>query len=120
MALKLGENIKFVLSDFDGVFTDGTVMIDECGHQLKKINFSDVMAVHLLLKNNINFGIISGENTGAIEYLKNKFNLEEVYQGIRDKESVLKNIMQKYSLLPENVIYIGDDVNDISSMMLVN
>ena len=57
--LKLSKDIKLVASDFDGVFTDGSVYIDEDLKQVKKINFSDIMAVSLLLKAGYKFAIIS-------------------------------------------------------------
>ncbi len=111
--LNLSKNIKLVASDFDGVFTDGSVYLDEDLKQVKKINFSDIMGVSRLLKAGYKFAIISGETSNILNYFKNKFNVEDIYGGVRQKGVVLSEIMQKYSLSADEVLYIGDDVNDL-------
>ncbi len=118
--LKLSKNIKFIISDFDGVFTDGSIYISEKNEVQKKLNFKDIMGVSILIKNGYNFGIISGESSNILNYFKEKFNIKEIHGGIRQKGIVLKEIMDKYNLAPEEVLYIGDDINDISAMELVN
>ena len=118
-SLQLSKDIKLVISDFDGVFTDGGIYVFDDFKTSKKLSFKDIMAVSLLIKNGYKFAIVSGESSSAVEYVKTKFALEDVFQGIRQKASVVKEIMEKYSLLPEEVIYIGDDVNDIDSLNLV-
>ena len=67
----------------------------------------------------INIAIISGENSKAIDYLKMKCPTIEAYQGIRIKIDVLKQLVEKYYLSPEEVVYIGDDVNDIMCLEAV-
>jgi len=119
MTLQLNKEIKMVVSDFDGVFTDGSVYISEKNEVQKKLNFKDIMGVSILIKAGINFGIISGEKSNILDYFKEKFNLAEVHGGIRQKGIVLDEIMKKYNLKPNEVLYIGDDINDISAMELV-
>ena len=118
--LKLSKDIKMVISDFDGVFTDGSVYISEKSEVQKKLNFKDIMGVSILLKSGINFGIISGEESNILYYFKEKFNINEIHGGIRQKGIVLNEIMQKYNLKSSEVLYIGDDINDIPAMELVN
>ena len=109
-----------VVSDFDGVFTDGSIYISEKNEVQKKLSFKDIMGVSLLLKNGINFAIISGERSNILDYFKDKFNLEEIHGGIRQKGIVLDEIMKKYNLNSNEVLYIGDDINDIPAMELVD
>jgi len=120
MTLKLSKNIKMIVSDFDGVFTDGSVYISEKNEVQKKLNFKDIMGVYLLINHGVDFGIISGEASNILNYFKDNFNLKEIHGGIRQKGIVLNEIMQKYSLSSNEVIYIGDDINDISAMELVD
>ena len=54
-----------------------------------------------------------------MNYFKDKFGIEEIHGGIRQKGIVLDEIMKKYNLKPNEVLYIGDDINDISAMELV-
>ena len=113
--LNLSKDIKLVASDFDGVFTDGSVYIDEDLKQVKKINFSDIMGVSRLIKAGYKFAIISGETSNILNYFKNKFNIDEIHGGVRQKGIVLSEIMEKYSLSYDEVLYIGDDINDIAA-----
>ena len=80
--LKLSKNIKMVVSDFDGVFTDGSVYLSEKNEVQKKLNFKDIMGVSLMIKAGIGFGIISGEKSEILNYFKDKFNVEEIHGGI--------------------------------------
>ena len=120
MALKLSNDIKMVVSDFDGVFTDGSIYISEKNEVQKKLNFKDIMGVSLLVKAGIKFAIISGEKSNILDYFKDKFNLDEIHGGIRQKGIVLDEIMKRHNLKSSEVLYIGDDVNDISAMELVD
>lgn len=113
-------NIKMIISDFDGIFTDNSIYIDEDGKISRKINYRDVMGVSLLIKKGFEFGIISGEKNSAIELIKKTFKLKEVHQGIRNKIDVLKDIMERNNLSKEEIVYIGDDVNDIDCLEYVD
>ena len=119
MTLNLSNEIKLIVSDFDGVFTDGSVYISESGEVEKKLNFKDIMGVSLLIKNGFQFAIISGERSNILNYFKDKFGIAEIHGGIRQKGIVLNEIMEKYSLKSNEILYIGDDINDISAMELV-
>ena len=114
--IKLPQTIKMVITDFDGIVTDNCIYVDEEGKMSRKLNFKDVMAFSILRKNNYMIGIISGEKNAAIDILKEKFQIEEVHQGIRKKLDVLDNIIKKYALTDEEFVYIGDDVNDYDSL----
>ena len=117
--LNLSKDIKMVVSDFDGVFTDGSVYISENNDVQKRLNFKDIMGVHLLITNDVKFGIISGEASNILNYFKKNFNLEDIYGGIRQKGPVLEGIMKHYNLSEDEILYIGDDINDIPAMNLV-
>ena len=114
--INLPKTIKMVITDFDGVVTDNCVYVDSDGKTSRKLNFKDIMAFSLLKKNGYKIGIISGEANTAIEILNDKFQIDEVHQGIRNKWDVLKSIIEKYELSNEEFLYIGDDVNDFDSL----
>ena len=119
MSFDFGENVKMLIADFDGVFTDGGVYIDEQGKMSKKLNFADIMGLFHFVKNGYKFAIISGEESAAVNYLTQKLNLTDVYQKVRDKSAVMTEIMQKYNLKADEIIYAGDDINDIAPMNMV-
>ncbi|MCM1010203.1 MAG: HAD hydrolase-like protein [Fusobacterium sp.] len=112
----LPKTIKMVITDFDGVMTDGCVYISDSGEFTRKVNFQDVMGMSLLKKAGFKLGIISGEGNKAIEMLAKKFQIEEVHQSIRVKIDVLKGIIERHNLTQEEYVYIGDDVNDLACL----
>jgi len=113
------EDIKIIISDFDGIFTDGKLTIYSNGTTSKQIDYKDIMAIANILKMGIKFVIISGEKSAAIDILKEKFPSIEVFQNERKKINVLKNLLSEYNLSPENTIYMGDDINDIECLNYV-
>ena len=119
MTITLPETIKFVITDFDGVVTDNCVYIDSKGEMSRKVNFKDIMGFSLLKKNGYKVGIISGEKNAAIEKIAEVFSIEEVHQRIRIKIDVIKSIIEKYGLNEEELVYIGDDVNDYDTLKYV-
>jgi len=115
MSLNLSKKIKLIASDFDGVFTDGLVYLDEDLRQQKKLSYKDIMGVSVALKNGFQVALISGESSNILNFFKEKFDLEEIHKGVRNKGEVLANLMLKYELKQDEVLYIGDDINDISA-----
>lgn len=118
--IEITNKIKMVISDFDGVFTDGSVYFSENGDVQKRLNFKDIMGVSILIKKGIKFGIISGENSNIFNYFKDNFGIKEIHGGIRQKGIVLNDIMLRHNLKNDEVLYIGDDINDISAFELVD
>ncbi|MCR5261441.1 MAG: HAD hydrolase family protein [Candidatus Gastranaerophilales bacterium] len=113
------DNIKLIISDFDGVFTDGTGIIDEDGRVSKRINYHDVLVIALVFMAGIKVAIITGEEAGAVKYLAGKFPDMKVFQGIKDKLPLVKQLAEENNLKPENILYVGDDVNDFQSLNFV-
>ena len=106
--------IKLVLTDCDGVLTDGGVYYGEQGEVLKKFNIRDGMGVERLRKwASVPTGIITGEMSPSVKQRAAKLNITELHLGIKDKERVLLEILERFSLSPEQIAYIGDDVNDL-------
>lgn len=113
------ENIKLFICDFDGIFTDGKLTVYSDGKTSKKVDYKDIMAVANLVKAKIKFAIISGENSVAIDILKEKFPMIDAFQNERNKIQILKQLIEKYDLSEENVLYMGDDINDIECLKFV-
>ncbi|OGI02157.1 MAG: hypothetical protein A2104_03850, partial [Candidatus Melainabacteria bacterium GWF2_32_7] len=115
--LRLNKNIKLIVTDFDGVLTDGYVFYSSVSdEEIKRISFKDIMGISLAVKNGYKVAIISGEKNKIIDKLANKFLLQDVHQGIKDKLTSLQSIAEKYKLSCEEICFIGDDINDISAL----
>ena len=107
------KKIKILLTDIDGVLTDGGMYYSENGDELKKFNAKDGMAFQLLRESGINTGIITGENVELVKRRAEKLHVDELYMGVKDKMQVLDQICNKYSINYENIAYVGDDINDL-------
>lgn len=109
-------NIELIVCDFDGIFTDGKLEVFSDGRTSKKIDYKDIMGVAVIVKKGIKFAILSGEKSAAIDILKEKFKMIDTFQNERNKIGVLKMLLEKHNINPENVIYMGDDINDIECL----
>lgn len=114
--LIIPKKIKMIISDFDGIMTDGGIYIDENLNKSRRICFKDMMAISILRKNGIDLAFISGEKNPIMDLLAQRFQLKENHQDIRIKIDVLKSIVEKYNLKPDEILYIGDDINDIECL----
>jgi len=113
------KNIKCVLTDSDGVLTDGGMYYSENGDELKKFNTKDGMGFKLLREAGIITGIITGENIELVRRRAEKMKVDEVYLGIQDKIKILNEVCAKHNLDYEEVAYIGDDINDLEVIKVV-
>ena len=104
---------KLVLTDVDGVWTDGGMYYDQTGNEFKKFNTSDSAGVIFCKQLRIPVGIITGEETAIVKRRAEKLNIQYLFQGIGDKLSVAKLICKELNISLEEVAYIGDDIGDI-------
>ncbi|MGL5312910.1 MAG: HAD-IIIA family hydrolase [Peptostreptococcaceae bacterium] len=111
--------IKMLLTDSDGVLTDGGMYYTENGDEIKKFNAKDGMAFELLRKEGILTGIVTGENREIVKKRAEKLKVDELYMGIKNKIEVIDTICKKYDIKYENIAYIGDDINDLDVIKLV-
>ena len=106
--------IKMLVMDVDGTLTDGHIYIGNDGEIMKSFDVKDGYAIaHILPENNIIPVIITGRKSKIIENRAKELKITELHQGIIDKLSKLKEIIAKYGLKPEQIAYIGDDLNDL-------
>ena len=116
--LKKCKKIKVILTDVDGVLTDGGMYYTAKGDVMKKFNTRDGMGVELLLEKNIKTVLITRENSKISKLRGKKIKAVATYVGIKNKEDYFKKICKKFGLKKNEIGYIGDDVNDIAIMKL--
>ncbi len=111
--------LSLILLDFDGVMTDDRVWVDEQGHEMVAANRGDGLGLELVRKYlDIPVVVISKERNPVVAKRCEKLHLP-YKQGIDDKVSIIKALMSEYSVVPEQVAYIGNDVNDLGCFELV-
>ena len=119
ITLKLLQDLKIVLTDCDGVLTDGGMYYFDNGVEGKKFNTKDGMAIRILRENGIKTGIITGETTNIVANRAKKLQVEYLYMGAINKNQILMEICKKEKITPKNVAYIGDDINDLETLKRV-
>lgn len=110
---------KLILTDIDGVWTDGGMYYDQTGNEWKKFNTTDSVGVVFLRHLNIPVGIITGEDTEIVKRRAEKLKIDHLYLGIKNKLAVFKELCEKLNISPEEVAYIGDNINDIPLLKAV-
>ncbi len=113
------KKIKLVLTDVDGVLTDGGMYYTDKGDIMKRFHTRDGMGVTLLRKNNIPTIIITKEKTIMVKKWSTKMKIKKLYDGIDVKESIIDEICKKFNVTAKELAYIGDDVNDIELLKKV-
>lgn len=99
--------------DVDGVLTDGTVTIDEQGHEAKAIAFADIMGVSLARRRGLRLALISGEDGPVLQQIAAKLGIADVYAGCKDKAAAVRDFAARCQTPLGEVCFIGDDVNDL-------
>ena len=110
---------KLILTDIDGVWTDGGMYYDAGNVELKKFNTYDSAGVLFAHNLHIPVGIITGENTQIVQRRADKLKVDYCYLGVKDKLSVVKTLCKELSITLAQVAYIGDDLNDMDVLSKV-
>lgn len=108
------KHIKIVLTDVDGVLTNGGMYYSANGDIMKKFHTRDGMGVNILKRIDIKTIIVTKEQTKIVRQWAKKMNVAKVYDGVVEKELVIDKICKLYKIKPVNIAFIGDDVNDVS------
>ncbi len=105
--------IKILAIDVDGVLTDGSLLYDSQLQHTKAFHVHDGLGIRLAMNNGLKVVIITGHNTKAVEHRAKELELSALYQGVRDKGAVIRDLQAEFGVKPQEIAYIGDDINDI-------
>lgn len=112
--------IKLLLTDVDGVLTDTGVYYGPEGEVMKRFSIRDGMGVERLRTLcGVETGIITGELSPSVAKRAGKLKITSLHLGVKDKISCLRKILTEKNLKPEEVAFIGDDVNDMDILKAV-
>lgn len=108
------KNLKLLIADVDGVFTDGSLYIGEAGQEMKRFHVLDGAGVALMKAVNFPMAVISGRNSGVTAARMRELGLgDQLYQGNLAKIEPYNEIKRKSGFTDEEIAYIGDDLVDI-------
>lgn len=105
--------ISLIITDVDGVLTDGGIIYDNNRLEYKKFNVKDGMIVNVLQKHGIMVGAITGRESKVVSDRCDELKFDFHFHGIKDKGQKLTEVMEDLNLKPEEVAYLGDDLIDI-------
>ena len=116
---KESKKITHVVLDVDGVFTDGSITYTKDGEHTKSFDMRDGMGLEILRQFDIEVVIMTSENSQLVAKRMEKLKIEHVFLGVKDKYTLLKNIVTKADISLSNVAYVGDDINDLTNICSV-
>ena len=113
------QKIKLIISDVDGVLTDGTVLKGGGNMELKRFCVQDGTAVAMVKAAGFDLAFISGRYSEATEIRMKELKISDVYNGTLNKLVPYRELKKKYQLKDDEIAYIGDDLIDIPVMKKV-
>jgi 3-deoxy-D-manno-octulosonate 8-phosphate phosphatase (KDO 8-P phosphatase) len=111
--------VRLVCLDVDGVLTDGSLWYAAEGEAFKRFHVRDGLGIRLLLFHGIQVAVISARRSGLVERRMQDLKIPHWVVGRDDKSNALDELLQKVSLTPEQVAYVGDDLLDLPVMRRV-
>jgi len=111
--------IKLLILDVDGCLSDGTLIYSADGIESKNFNVKDGLGISTWIKMGNEVAIITGRNSKIVQRRAEELGIKYLYQGIKDKDRVLKELVSSLGLTFNEVGAIGDDLNDFNMLKLV-
>jgi 3-deoxy-D-manno-octulosonate 8-phosphate phosphatase (KDO 8-P phosphatase) len=113
------KKITTFVFDVDGVLTDGTILLLDNGLQARRMNIKDGYALQLAVKKGYRIVVISGGDSPPVTARLEKLGITDVQMSITNKRKCLEDIVNKYSLQSEQILFMGDDIPDLEAMQAV-
>jgi 3-deoxy-D-manno-octulosonate 8-phosphate phosphatase (KDO 8-P phosphatase) len=108
--------IRLVLSDVDGVLTDGQLLIDNQGIESKQFHIRDGQGIRLWQQNGGQFGIVTGRSSQVVKLRAAELDIEILRQGVKEKWPMVQSICEESGVTPAEVCYVGDDLPDMKTI----
>jgi 3-deoxy-D-manno-octulosonate 8-phosphate phosphatase (KDO 8-P phosphatase) len=108
--------IELIVSDIDGVLTDGGIIFNNDGIEIKRFHIRDGLGIKLWQWAGGKFGIITGRNSHIVNVRAAELGIDVVRQGTEHKAAALREIAAQFQLTAEKICYIGDDLPDLPAV----
>jgi YrbI family 3-deoxy-D-manno-octulosonate 8-phosphate phosphatase len=116
--MKLLASVELIAFDFDGVFTDNTVYVSQDGTESVRVWRSDGLGISMLADIGVKTYIVSSEKNPVVTIRGNKLKIQ-CKQDVEDKATAILDICKELGVLPEQTMFVGNDINDISAFKVV-
>jgi len=111
--------IKLIVLDVDGCLSDGKIIYSSDGSETKNFNVKDGLGITSWIKLGNQVAIITGRNSKIVQQRAEELGIQHLFQGIKDKQSVLKELILSLNIKPYEVGAVGDDLNDYKMLKYV-
>lgn len=111
--------ISILISDVDGVLTDGRLEFDDQGGEHKQYHIRDGLGIKLWQQAGHRFGIVTGRNSSTVARRAAELGVSIVRQGAEDKLAAMKELVTDLNVPPREIAYIGDDLPDLPAIRYV-
>jgi len=115
---ELLKHINTFIFDYDGVMTDGSVIMTSEGEAYRVSNVKDGYALQLAIKKGYRVAVISGAHSPSMIHRMNAVQVTDLFLGIENKIPVYKKYLEKHHLTPSQVLFMGDDIPDYELMLV--
>jgi len=112
-------SLKLLILDVDGVLTDGKVIMDDAGREIKHFNVRDGHGLKMLMRSGVEVVFLTGRQSAVVEHRARDLGVLEVRQGAKNKLEWYPEIVEKRGLSGDQVGYVGDDIVDVPFMKRV-
>jgi 3-deoxy-D-manno-octulosonate 8-phosphate phosphatase (KDO 8-P phosphatase) len=116
---EIAAGVKLLILDVDGVLTDGGIILDNDGNELKVFNVRDGHGLKMLMKSGVEVAIITGRYSKVVERRARELGITGIYQRCHIKSVAYEDIIEKLRITGREVAYVGDDIVDIPIFMRV-
>jgi len=106
--------IRLLVTDLDGVWTDGSIYVDDSGAEALRFSAHDGLAVKLAHDGGLRIAILSARNCPAVYFRMTRLGVDEIRQGSRDKAADFDSLCRTLGLEPGQAVYMGDDLTDLA------
>ncbi len=117
--LDLFKRITTFIFDVDGVLTNGKLILLNDGQMARTMDIKDGYALQLAIKKGYKIAVISGGSSEAVRLRLSKLGITDIFLSVEHKKKLLEDYITANKLLPEQILFMGDDIPDYMPMQIV-
>lgn len=109
--------VRLLICDVDGVFSDGRIYLGNAGEELKAFHTRDGLGIKAIVQQQIQVAVVTGRRSQIVEQRMQALGVQHIMQGCEDKGAAMQQLVATLQLSPSQVACIGDDVADLPMML---
>lgn len=111
------ERIKLIILDVDGTLTDGRIIYDSVGNELKCFDVKDGLAIKVAIESGLCVAVLTGRESPIVARRVKELGIQHLRSGLQMKYPAMMALLRELKISVEQVCYIGDDLNDLQCML---